>query len=209
MNLAVFGASGQTGRELVTQALAHGHRVTAVARRPESITQRHPALSVLEGNFGNPASLDLAVRGADAVLSAVGAPTSRGPVSIHADSARAILAAMGRAGTRRLVCVTSGGTNPKHDPNLPFVFQYVFKKLYANIYNDQMAMEALVMASDVDWTLVRPAQLTNDAATGRCRAAEAYALPGGTVTPRADLAAFMLDQVEHPTFVRKAVARAL
>lgn len=209
MNLAVFGASGQTGRELVTQALARGHRVTAVARRPESITLRHPALSVLGGSFGDPASLDLAVHGVDGVLSAVGAPTSRGTVTIHTDSARALLAAMGRAGVRRLVCVTSGGTNPKHDPNLPFAFQYVFKKLYANIYNDQMAMEAIVMSSDINWTIVRPAQLTNDAPTGRCRVAEAYALPTGTVTPRADLAAFMLDQVEQPTFVRKAIALAL
>lgn len=209
MKLTVFGASGQTGRELVAQALARGHAVTAVARQPQSIHLRHPALNVVEGHFEDQACVDLAMQGVDGVLSAVGAPTSRRPVTIHTDSARAILAAMGRAGARRLVCVTSGGTNPNHDPNLPFVFQYVFKKLHANIYNDQMAMEALVMASDIDWTIVRPAQLSNDAATGRCRAAEAYALPGGTLTPRADLAAFMLDQVEHPTFVRKAVALAL
>lgn len=209
MKLTVFGATGQTGQRLVAQALARGHAVTAVARRPEAVAERHPNLTVLAGNFGKPDSLDLAVRGADAVLSAIGAPMSPAATRIHADSARAILAAMGRAGVKRLICITSGGTNPDHDPNLPFAFQYGFKRIFGNIYRDQMEMEKLVTASDRDWTIVRPAQLTNGPATGRCRTAEAFALPHGNDTPRADLADFMLDQAEHPTFSRKGIALAL
>ncbi|MEO6062012.1 MAG: SDR family oxidoreductase [Thermoflexales bacterium] len=209
MKLTVFGATGQTGQRLVAQALARGHAVTAVARRPKAITERHANLTVLPGSFADPASLDLALRGAEVVLSAIGAPMSPAATSIHADSARAILAAMGRTGVKRLICITSGGTNPNHDPNLPFAFQYGFKRIFGNIYRDQMEMEKLVMASACDWTIVRPAQLTNGPATGRCRNAEAFALPHGNDTPRADLADFMLDQAEHPTFSRKGVALAL
>ncbi len=200
MRLTVFGATGQTGQRLVAQALA---------RRPEAVAEHHPNLTILAGSFDDPASLDLAVRGADAVLSAIGAPMSPGATSIHADSAWAILAAMGRASVKRLICITSGGTNPNLDPNLPFAFQYGFKRIFGYIYRDQMEMEKLVTASDRDWTIVRPAQLTNGPATGRCRTAEAFALPHGNDTPRADLADFMLDQAEHPTFSRKGVALAL
>lgn len=70
-------------------------------------------------------------------------------------------------------------------------------------------MEKIVMASSLDWTIVRPAALTNRAATGRCRTALAYAIRGSSETPRADLAAFMLDELETSTYVRKAVALAM
>jgi hypothetical protein len=64
----------------------------------------------------------------------------------------------------------------------------VFKRIFANIYQNQMAMEIIAMASDTDWTIVPPAALTDGPATGRCRVAEGYAILGGNHTPRADLA---------------------
>lgn len=209
MQIVIFGASGQTGRQLVQQALARHHHVTAVVRRPEAFDLRHDRLTVVRGIFDDQPSITAAMQGHDAVLLAVGAPQSRAPTTVHADSARSIIAAMETTGVRRLICVTSGGTNPQHDPNLPFIFEQVFKRIYANIYRDQQAMERIVMASAVDWTIVRPAGLTNDPSTGRCRVAEAYALPGGSRTPRADLANFMLDQLDHSPYIRKAVALAL
>ena len=169
MNIVIFGATGRTGNYLVSQALERGHTVTAVARQPEAITLRHERLRAVSGFFDQPGTMDAAMSGQAAVLSAVGAPLSRGPSSLYADSARSILAAMGRGGVRRLICVTSGGTNPQHDPNLPFVFEQVFKRLFAKIYRDMMEMEKIVMASDTDWTIVRPAALTDDPATGRLR----------------------------------------
>jgi len=209
LNIVIFGATGRTGHYLVNQALERGHTVTAVARHPEAITLRHERLRVVSGLFDQPETIDAAISGQAAVLSAVGAPMSRAATSVHADSARSILAAMGRVGVRRLICVTSGGTNPQHDPNLPLVFEQVFKRIYANIYQDQIEMEQIVMASDTDWTIVRPAALTDDPATGRCRVAEAYAIRGGNQTPRADLADFMLKQLDDPTTIRKAVALAI
>ena len=205
MKIVIFGATGRTGQYLVKQALERGHLVTAVARHPEAISLRNDRLSVVRGHFDQPETIDAAVIGQSAVLSAIGAPMSRAATSVHADSARSLVAAMGRVRVRRLICVTSGGTNPQHDPDLNLFFEQVFKRIFANIYQDQMAMEKIVMASDTDWTIVRPAALTDGPATGRCRVAEAYAIRGGNQTPRADLADFMLNQLESPMFIRKAV----
>jgi len=209
MNIVIVGATGKTGRQLVAQALERGHQVTAVARRPEAVDTRHERLTVVRGDFADQSSIEAAVRGQAAVLSAVGAPMSRAATTIHADSARSLVAAMLTVDVSRLICVTSGGTNPEHDPNLPWLYENVFKQMYINIYRDQMAMEKVVMVSPVDWTIVRPAGLTDGPATGRCRTAEGYAIRGGNQTPRADLAAFMLDQLDGPDNIRKAVALAL
>jgi len=208
MKLVIFGATGQTGQLIVEQALARGHNVTATTRRPDAIALKHDQLRVLCTHLLDDTAMHAAIANQDAVLSAVGGPMSRAVVTAHADSARAILQTMHAAGVKRFVGVTSGGTNPEHDPDLPLIFEQVFKRIFINIYRDQMNMEQLVMASDADWTLVRPAALTNGVATGRCRIAEAYAIRGGNQTPRADLAAFMLDVIEQHTFVRKAVALA-
>jgi len=209
INIVIFGATGRTGQYLVIKALEHGHIVTAVARHPERITLRHERLRVVDGLFDQPETIEAAVSGQAAVLSAVGAPMSRAATSVHADSARSIVAAMARIGARRLICVTSGGTNPQHDPNLPFVFEQVFKRMFANIYQDQIEMEQIVMASETDWTIVRPAALIDGSATGRCRVDLAYAIRGGNQTPRADLADFMFKQLDDPTYIRKAVAIAI
>ncbi len=209
MHLVIFGATGRAGQQLVTQALELGHTITAVARHPNGVAVHHDRLHVVQGSFSDQAAIEAAIRGGDAILSAVGAPQSRKPTTVHADSTQSICAAMEATGVRRLICVTSGGTNPQHDPNLPFIFEQIFKRIYANIYRDQQAMESIVMKSGLDWTIVRPAALTDAPPTGQCRVAEAYALPGGSVTPRSDLAAFMLQQLETRQYVRKAVALAL
>lgn len=209
MHVVIFGATGRTGQQLVTQALELGHTITAVARRADGVAVQHDRLQVVQGSFGDQAAIEAAIRGHDAVLCAVGAPQSRKPTSVHADSARSICAAMEATGVQRLICVTSGGTNPHHDPNLPFIFEQIFKRIYANIYRDQQVMEQIVMERPLDWTIVRPAGLTDTPPTGRCRVAEGYALPGGSRTPRSDLAAFMLQQIETRMYIRKAVALAL
>jgi putative NADH-flavin reductase len=209
MHVVIFGATGKTGRQLVTQALELGHTITAVARHPGGVAVEHDRLHVVQASFEDQAAIEAAIRGHDAVLSAVGAPQSRKPTTVHADSARSICAAMEATGVQRLICVTSGGTNPQHDPALPFIFEQIFKRIYANIYRDQQAMEQIVTESALDWTIVRPAGLTDAPPTGQCRVAEGYALPGGSRTPRSDLAAFMLQQLESCKYVRKAVALAL
>ena len=122
--------------------------------------------------------------GQSAVLSAIGAPISRAATSVHADSAHSIVAARWGVGVRRSYRLNFlAPLNPQHDPDLNLFFEHLFKRIFPNIYQDQMEMEKIVMASDTDWTIVRPAALMDGPATGPCLAAEAYAIRGGNQTP--------------------------
>jgi nucleoside-diphosphate-sugar epimerase len=101
------------------------------------------------------------VQGRDAVVSSLVVPYTFKPVTIYSSGATNIIAAMQAAGTRRFVAITSGGTYPGRDPANPFLFERVLKPLFHTLYDDIRRMEELVEQSDLDWTVLRPARLTN------------------------------------------------
>ena len=106
MRIVIFGASGSTGRLLTEQALAAGHQVVAVTRRPADFPIRHEQLSVVEADVRDGPAVDRAVDRADVVLSTLGVPFTRKPVTIYSDGIRNIIAAMSRHGVERVVVVT-------------------------------------------------------------------------------------------------------
>lgn len=204
--LVVFGATGGTGEALVEQALAAGHTVTAVARRPEAVTLRHPRLRVLAGDVLAPASVDAAIVGQDAVLSALGA-YARVPVTVCREGVANMLAAMARHGVRRILCVSAtgigdGATLPWH---LRMFMRHILQPLLRHPYDDLRAMEATLQASDLDWTIVRPPRLTNGPRTGVVRHAIGEPLVGATHIARADLAGFMLARLDDRSLLRTSV----
>jgi putative NADH-flavin reductase len=147
--------------------------------------------------------------GQEAVLSALGAPAGREPVTLYSQGTGAILAAMAEHSVRRIACVSAGGTKQGVDPNNPWFFEHVITPLLlARIFDDMCRMEELLMRSDTAWTILRPPQLLNTPATGRYRVAQAYSLPGGRQIARADLADLMLDAVEQGRHIGEAVAVA-
>lgn len=204
----VFGATGKTGRLITEQALEAGHQVTAAMRRPAEFTLQHPNLKCVRSDIYDLASVEQALVGQEVVICAIAAPLNRKPTDVQAHSARTLLSLMVKTGMSRFLGITSGGTNPEHDPNLPFIFQQVFRRVYFNIYEDQMNMEAVVHASAADWTLARPAQLTDGPHTGVYRLATAYSLPRGNQISRADVADFLVRQIESSTYSRQGVAIA-
>src|SRR6187200_3160684 len=113
MSIVVFGANGPTGRLLVSDGLAAGHQVIAVTRRPDKFPQQHPNLTVARADVLDPSAVEAVVSGADAVLSTLGVPYGRRPVTVYSSGARNILAAMERYQARRLVIVSSSATDPK------------------------------------------------------------------------------------------------
>src|SRR4051794_2962709 len=115
MRIAVFGANGPTGRHLTAQALAAGHEVVAVTRRPGSPPAR-PGLHVAVADATDPAAVDAAVKGTDAVLSALGARFSKGTISLYSASATAITDAMARHGVKRLLAISSSIADPGWRP---------------------------------------------------------------------------------------------
>lgn len=214
MNLAVFGANGATGQLVTRQALAAGHMVTAVTRHPEAFPLHHEHLQVLNGDVFDLTAVERAVAGQDAVISILGVPFSRKPITVYSQGVAHIVEAMNQYGVRRLVCVSSSATDPQtqyHDTGGGFVFEKILKPLTINTigrttYADMQQMEALVMNSRLDWIIVRPSGLFETEAVTDYQMAEDSIR--GQFTSRADLAACMLEQLTSDQFLHKSVAVA-
>jgi putative NADH-flavin reductase len=211
MRVVVFGANGSTGRLLVSQALTAGHELTAVTRRPDQFPQQHPNLAVVGADVLDESSVDTVVDGADVVLSTLGVPFGRQPVTVYSLGARNILAAMEQHGVRRLVVVSSSATDPKPYADAGFFFNRLLQPFVVNVlgktvYEDMRRMENLVCASAIDWTIVRPSGLFDTEVVSDYDLAEDHI--GGRFTARADLAAAVLAQVDDERYVRKILAVA-
>jgi len=211
MNIVVFGANGQTGQLLTKQALAGGHAVTAVARRPEAFPLQSARLQVMPGDVFDLASVEQAVSGQDAVLSTLGVPFTRKPITVYSQGMAHILEAMNRYGVRRLACISSSATGGDHDTGGGFIFDKVLQPIVISTigrttYADMARMETLVMNSDLDWVIVRPSGLFNTPVVTDYQVAETQIR--GQFTSRTDLADFMLKQVTHDQYLRKIMAIA-
>jgi putative NADH-flavin reductase len=195
MRIAVLGASGRTGRHLVTQALAAGHEVRALVRGPEALRDAHPRLTVLTGDAEDPARVRELVQGVDAVVSAVG-PSPKDPEACSHVSAvvRDVLEAQG---PRRYVYVSGSHTDLPGDAK-DFVGRMAARmgRLFGRrfVEDKQRELDAL-RASRLDWTAVRPSQLTNGPRTGKYRVSTRT--PPGARVARADVADFILKELEE------------
>lgn len=211
MKMIVFGPTGGTGMQVVTQALAAGHTVTAVARRPEAVATQHPQLRVVKGDVLEPASLTDAVKGADAVLSALGSHSGRQPTDVYSRGMKNIRAAMKEAGVRRIVALSAVPVSRPEEKSLldRYLVHPLLGVFFKGSYDDLRRMEAdLRAATDVDWTVLRPPRLSNKPARHQYRMAVDAQLEGAEDISRADLAAAMLKAVEDPSLVRKIVVVA-
>lgn len=209
MRIVVFGANGATGRLLTKQALAAGHHVAAVTRRPSDFPVTHERLSVVEADVHDAQAVGRAVEGADVVLSALGVPYTRKPINVYSDGIRNIAAAMCRHEVKRLVVVSSSATEPHHHADGGFLMNRVLQPLITatigkTTYSDMRAMEELVRGSDLEWTIMRPSGLFDAPGVTRYELHEDQA--PGIFTSRADLAASLLEQATDARFVRQAVA---
>jgi putative NADH-flavin reductase len=208
-NVTVFGGTGPTGQLIVADALERGHRVVVLARNPDKLVMRHERLTVVKGDVFDANDVAGVVSGRDAIISSLGVPYTFKPVTIYSSGAANIIAAMHAAGIRRFVTITSGGTYPGRAPENPFFFEYVLKPLFHTLYDDMRRMEVLVEQSDLDWTVLRPARLTNKPRSGGVRVAPGqYSLRGFGTTTRRDLARTALDALESGDLLRVAAAVA-
>ncbi|MFJ7630715.1 NAD(P)-dependent oxidoreductase [Streptomyces sp. NPDC097595] len=207
MRITLFGATGPTGRHLTEQAVAAGHEVTAVVRRPGSLPAR-PGVTPAVADATDPAAVDAAVEGADAVLSALGARFSKQPVTLYSESAAAITRAMSRHGVGRLLVVSSSIADPGWRPTGAHFFNHVLdplvnRRLGRTLHADMHRMEDVVGRTALDWTLVRPSGLFEHPAVTDYLTAPSSA--DGVFTARSDLAASMLRELEERRHVRTAM----
>jgi putative NADH-flavin reductase len=203
MRLLVFGASGPLGRAITQAALAAGHQVTAFTRSPGR-AGRHPRLHEVTGDVRDARSVAEAVPGHDAVISALGhsrpSPAGR---DLHPGTAR-IITAMKASGVSRLIWISSHGVGDARGHS-GFLFDHVFVpwRLRAE-FADKERHEALVTASDLDWTIIRPARLTSGPATGRLRAQPRLPVTIRDRVSRADVAQFVLGELRDGTHLLTA-----
>jgi putative NADH-flavin reductase len=210
MNLTIFGATGASGTILTSRALDAGHKVTAIVRDPSRLAvPAQPRLHIVTASVMDPASIAPALEGTDAVISAVG-PRGTGPTTVIQDSARSIIQAMDKTGTRRFVQV-SGSIVADEGESLymRLLLKPVARRTsLRHVCADMRAGEAEIRASDLDWTIVRPPALTNKNATGTYRIAIDRNLPHGFTISRGDLAAYLLALLDDPATVHRHVAIA-
>jgi putative NADH-flavin reductase len=211
MNLTVFGATGGIGQEIVRQALAAGHQVTAVVRDPARFKVTGDALNVFTSPaLDDPEVLRGAVAGRDAVLSALGA-RSRKDAGFTAPLTRMVLRAMELAEVKRLLVVSAAplGPVPEGEPFLlGRIVTPLVKAVLKDIFADLSVMEEELARSATDWTSVRPPKLVNRPVTGVYRTAVEANLRGGSTIGRADVAHAMLAMINNPAVVKHAVGVA-
>ncbi|MRH91940.1 NAD(P)H-binding protein [Nocardia sp. SYP-A9097] len=201
MRIAIFGATGTLGRQVVTQALAAGHEVTALTRSAANMPVTHERLRVVVGDVLDPAAVERVVLGQDAVIITLGAGRKGG---VRAAGTRTVIEAMQRSGVKRLICQSTLGTGDSAG-NLNFVWKYVmFGMLLRQAFADHVQQEQYAIASDLDWTIVRPSAFTDGPATGAYRRNFGPAEPGLALKiSRADIAAFLIEQLTDATYVRR------
>ena len=200
MKLFVMGATGRTGQEVVQQALARDHHVTGFVRSPENVRLKNERLTVLKGNVMDENELFRAMQNHDAVVSTLGPREVFKPSSMLHDSALATTRAMNRSGVKRLVVLSAAA-------HFPGVLNRIASFIMRNHMRDSLAMEAIVRASGLDWTIARPPRLTQeDYITYRTR--ENAAPRMGFSVSRKAVAAFMLEAIEQKKHFQQIVGIA-
>ena len=208
MHLAVFGATGRTGREVVTQALAADHTVTAFVRdRGKLAVQQdlsNERLRVVVGDVRDYEAVARAVEGADAVISCLAPVPKEGMV--QTEGTRNIARAMTSHGVERIVSETGAGVDVPGDPERSLggkLMRGVMKLVAGKILADGEGHAEVLRRSDLDYAVVRPPRLTNDPHTGRYRHGILNLGPGEKIA-RADVADFMLAEAVGGDYHRAA-----
>lgn len=202
MNVAVFGATGGTGRELVKQALERGHTVAAFVRDPAPLASGGDGLTVVTGDVYDGAAVARCVQGQDAVVCALGARHLKSTM-IRATGTATIIAAMRLEGVRRLIVVSAMGIGASWHTLSP-LNKLVLATLLRSTRADHEAQEEAVMNSGLDWTIVRPSGLVDTPGTGVYGVGEGIRATTAKI-PRADVASMILDELAARKLVGKAV----
>jgi putative NADH-flavin reductase len=205
MRLLIVGATGGTGRQLIAQALERGHAVTALVRNPARLQLEHPQLTIVQGDVLDYSSVEAAVRGQEAVISALGHKRFLGPTHILSEGTGNLLRAMQTHSVPRFVCETSLGIGDSAGRMGLYYTLFVIPVILPFYYWDKTRQERLIAASELEWVIVRPGVLSNAERRGAYRHGHRIGSFILTVRiSRADVADFMLNQVEDDMYLRTA-----
>ena len=202
--LALFGATGRTGRHLLQQALERGYNVRVLARDPGKLAVQSERLVVVRGNLKDAACVEEVITGADAVLSVLG-PTSNEPTFEISRGTADIMSTMKRQGVKRLIISAGAGVGDPGDTPKLFnkLINVALKATARNVYEDMLKTVDQVRGSKLEWTVVRVPRLTDGPKTGQVRVGMVGQGTGANLS-RADMAEFMLKQIDDGQHLHKA-----
>ena len=205
LNLLIVGANGKTGQALVHQATALGHNVTALVHHPSA----HPlqGARTLLGDARDPQLLDSAVAGQDAIIDTVGTRKPFLKTTLETEIARDLIAAMRRHNVRRIVAVSSLGVGDSI-ANVNILFRALIPIFFRGAIPDKEGMEAQLRQSSLDWTIVRPAGLTDGPETHSVQIITPESRRHVRRISRADVAAFILHHLGDAALFQQTVGIA-
>ncbi|KKL35893.1 NmrA family protein [Burkholderia contaminans FFH2055] len=205
--IALFGATGPTGRHIIEEALKQGYTLSVYTRDAKKLASFAGRIEIVVGDLQDQSAIAKCVQGADAVISALG-PNG---LKVQGDKPvmhglSNIIVAMQRAGVRRLIQIsTAAYRDPKDSFALkPHAFALLFKVIARKGYEDIKATGELVANSNLDWTLLRIPNLKDGPADGSVDVGWYGTTKLGMKLSRGNLAKFLVDQVTDRKFVRAA-----
>jgi len=201
VRLLILGATGPTGRNLLEQALAAGHEVTALVRNPARLTMTHARLAVAIGDATHSRALEGSMTGQQAVLSALGAGNSL-RLEVASPAIAALIPAMRARALKRVIFLSAFGVGETF-AQASLLQRLAYRTVLRQIFADKAKADAMLRQSGLDWTLVYPTVLTNGARVGTYRVGERLAMTGLPKISRADVASFMLEQLSSAEWLRR------
>jgi len=209
MAIFLFGATGGTGKEILTKLLEQKHKVTVLVRNPDDLNIVDENLEIIRGNIYNSEDYQGELGKCDLVISALGTGTSRKPTEVYSKGGQHIITAMRKSNIKRLITLTATAFDPSDPATRNFIVRYIVQPLFKNIYSDMQKWETILENSNgIDWTIVRPSRLLNGKEKGRYRIQLDHCPKGGTKINRGDLADFIVRQISSEKYVHQKVAIA-
>lgn len=205
MHVLIVGASQGIGLEVARQALAAGHQVRALSRSANSMALADPHLEKFSGDALNTEDMEAALMGIDVVIQTLGVKLGQlfQPVHLFSNATRVLIAAMRSKGVTRLISVTGFGAGDS-GASISLLQRLPFQIVFGRAYGDKSVQERLIKESGLEWTIARPGVLTRGARTGRYKIrSEAGQWRNGIIS-RADVADFLVRQIEDKTYLRQA-----
>jgi putative NADH-flavin reductase len=204
MNLIILGATGGTGLELVRRSLVRGHSVTAFVRDPNRLEEFRGRIAIKRGDLLNRDALAEVLQGQDAVLSGFGprVPIAKADAHLLEEFAAVLTGAMKDASLRRAVIISTAFLFK--DSIIPPTY-LIGKLFFPTVVADSAALEGTFQKSDLDWTIVRPPQLTDTTFTGKFRVRLGHLPRMGFKIGRPDVAEYFVQAASDNAVIRKIV----
>ncbi|MCI4648116.1 NAD(P)-dependent oxidoreductase [Phaeodactylibacter sp.] len=203
MKIALFGGTGGTGKEFLKKALQEGYQVKMLARTPSKVSTTSPKLEIVKGDVLNAGDVQRTVEGTDIVVSLFG-HVKGSPKWLQSDGTFNIISAMKDQDINKIISLSGGGLpfeqdQPKFADKL---IRFIMKVAVPKVLNDAVRHAEVLKESDRKWVIVRGPRLTNEPEKGAYRVGW-VGVNASTSIGRADLADFILKQVESDEYIRQ------